>query len=67
VDFITEHIKWIFSGVGVAAVTGLIALLHHRQSNSRQVHRQGQSVRNGSSAYQAGRDIMINAVRQYNK
>ena len=48
--------EWIFGGIGVAAITGVIALLRRRQNGLTQKQASGAN----STNVQAGRDITLN-------
>ena len=56
VDWLIQNKEWVFGGVGVAAITGLIALLRRNSKGP------GQSQTSGplSTNVQAGRDINLN-------
>jgi hypothetical protein len=52
--WLSENYTWIFSGIGVAAVTGVISLMLKRRSSR-------QSIGDHAAGIQAGRDIRINS------
>jgi hypothetical protein len=62
VDFLIDHIKWIFSGVGVAVVGGLIAWIRHKKHHLPPAGSQVQHASGKSTAYQAGRDLTVNSI-----
>ncbi|WP_290925136.1 hypothetical protein [Halodesulfovibrio sp.] len=53
-DFISKNYEWIFSGIGVFALTVVVALFKRRSSSQSMV------VGDNSTANQAGRDILNN-------
>jgi hypothetical protein len=55
IDWITENISWIFSGIGVFAFTLVISLLRRRKRNSRMYQKGGDNSNN----FQSGNDINI--------
>lgn len=57
--WVLENKEWIFGGIGVAAITGLLGLFIHRQISLSQGQRSG----NNSTNLQSGRDINLNRER----
>lgn len=57
IDYIVKNASWIFSGVGVLAITGLFHLFRTR---SNPTNKQIQKVKGGGTGYQAAGDININ-------
>lgn len=53
--WVIDNKEWIFGGVGVAVVTGVIALLRRRQNGVTQKQTSGAN----STNVQAGRDINV--------
>jgi hypothetical protein len=53
-DWIIQNTGWVFSGIGVAVITGIISLIFKKkEASAKQTIRSGA----GSTNYQAGRDI----------
>ena len=57
--WVIDNKEWIFSGIGVAVITGVIALLKRRQNGLTQRQRSGAN----STNLQAGRNINLNQGR----
>lgn len=55
-DWLIQNKEWVFGGVGVAAITGLIALLRRKSNGPSQNQRSGSN----STNVQAGRDVGLN-------
>jgi hypothetical protein len=53
--WVIDNKEWIFGGIGVAVVTGVIALLRRRQNGVTQKQTSGAN----STNVQAGRDINV--------
>ncbi len=53
--WVIDNKEWIFGGIGVAAITGVIALLKRRQNGLTQRQTSGAN----STNVQAGRDINL--------
>lgn len=55
-QFLGEHYKWIFSGIGVFVLGGIIAVFKNRKSSSKN---QNQSQRSGANStnIQAGGNV----------
>lgn len=53
-QWIVDNAEWLFGGIGVAALTGIIGLFFKKKNNN-------QSIKSGdnSNNNQAGRDITI--------
>jgi hypothetical protein len=63
IDFILKNKEWIFSGIGVVLAVGFIKLilLFFKRRNLHREPSQSQDTHGSSTAYQAGRDIIIGA------
>jgi hypothetical protein len=57
--WVIDNKEWIFGGIGVAAITGVIALLKRRQNDHTQRQRSGAN----STNLQAGGDINVGRGR----
>ncbi len=55
INWITDNVTWIFSGIGVF-ILGFFITKKVRKKNS-------QTIRNNSSGIQAGRDVNVNTKR----
>ncbi|MCE1058557.1 hypothetical protein LU646_11785 [Pseudomonas alloputida] len=53
--YLTDNASWVFSGVGVVVLVGLVKVLFAKKANG-----QVQTVSGNGRAFQAGRDIKIN-------
>ncbi|MCE1273400.1 MAG: hypothetical protein LWW75_02605 [Chlorobiales bacterium] len=53
-DWIIQNAEWVFSGIGVAVITGIASLIFKKKGASSK-----QSIRSGagSTNFQAGQDI----------
>lgn len=58
-QWLIENKEWIFSGVGVAVITGVIALVRRLFTHNASPSSMEQSGGHGSTNYQAGRDMTI--------
>lgn len=58
-SWLVDNKEWVFGGVGVAIVTGLIALFTRRRGNGEQRQTSGAN----STNLQSGRDINIGERR----
>lgn len=56
VDWLIQNKEWVFGGVGVAVITGLIALLRRNSNGPSQLQKSGSN----STNVQAGRDVSLN-------
>ncbi len=56
IAWVWENTEWIFGGVGVAIISGVIALVWRRRSGPSQSQTSGAN----STNVQAGRDINLN-------
>jgi hypothetical protein len=54
--WVLDNKGWLFSGIGVAAITAVVALFKRRQNGTTQTQHSGAN----STNVQAGRDININ-------
>jgi hypothetical protein len=55
IDYLIANISWIFSGIGVLALSGLVWLIrsHFNKSSNSQI----QKIEGGSTGYQSGGDM----------
>lgn len=58
VDYIVHNASWIFSGVGVLGISGLVWFF--KSHTNKPANNQSQNIQGGSTGYQAARDININ-------
>ncbi|WP_143518709.1 hypothetical protein [Pseudomonas lundensis] len=58
INYIVENTSWIFSGIGIFALSGLIALIKFR--NREKGNSQTQNISGGSTGYQSGKNINLN-------
>jgi len=62
-SWLSEHYKWIFSGVGVTVIVGIFTLFFtKKQASSSQIIRSGK----GSTNIQSGRDVIIGTQTKKN-
>jgi hypothetical protein len=62
ITYIKENSSWIFSGIGVLAISGIVAVIRYR-SNKASNH-QTQTVSGRGRGYQAGGDINYNEKKE---
>lgn len=58
-DFLISNKEWLFSGIGVALLSGFISAILGRAKQSSRVHKQ-RVVTRGNLNIQVGKDVNIN-------
>jgi hypothetical protein len=62
IKYISENASWIFSGIGITAITGIslaIKAAYSKPNDSKNQNNQTQTVSGNGEGYQAGGDIKI--------
>lgn len=62
ITYLKENASWIFSGIGVLAISGIVSILKYRSNKAS--NNQSQTVSGSGTGYQAGGNINYNEKKE---